>query len=185
MKFLPTILEGACVVESEPHEDERGYFSRLRCSKQFAEHGLPGSFVQTSLSFNASKGTFRGLHYQLPPSREGKLVRCIAGSLRDIIVDLRPDSRTFLRHCWVALDDERLSAVFVPPGFGHGFITEADDTKVLYEMSDYYAPDLARGLRWNDPLLSIGEISGIKHIHPRDAGYPDAAVSDFEVFRSL
>jgi dTDP-4-dehydrorhamnose 3,5-epimerase len=108
----------------------------------------------------------------------------VQGTIDDVIVDLRPHSPTFLRHYWVTLSSERIEAIFVPPGFAHGFLTGTDGTRVLYEMSDYHAPELARGLRWNDPLLSIAEIAGIEHIHPRDAEYPDARLPDFEVFRS-
>lgn len=184
MNFRPTPLKDAFVVRSELHEDQRGWFTRLRCSREFAENGLAETFVQTNLSFSARKGTFRGLHYQIPPSREGKLVRCLEGLIHDVIVDLRPDSPTFLEHHWVTLDSDSIEAIFVPPGFAHGFLTGKDRTRVLYEMSDYYAPELARGMRHDDPLLAIGTIEGIEHIHPRDAEYPDAHVGDFDVFRS-
>lgn len=183
MQFIPTALEGAFVVESETHADSRGFFARLRCSREFAAHGLPETFVQTNLSFNEHKGTFRGLHFQVPPSTESKLVRCLKGAIRDVIVDLRPDSPSFLEHAWISLSAGVLAAVFVPAGFAHGFITEQDDTLVLYEMSDYFAPELARGIRWNDSMLSLGDLPGITTIHPRDAGYPDLDSEQLEVFR--
>lgn len=183
MQFVPTPLKDAFIVESQLQLDTRGSFARLRCSREFASNGLPADFVQTNLSYNERKGTFRGLHFQIPPSKEGKLVRCIKGSMRDLIVDLRPNSDTFLQHAWIDLSAERPIAVFVPPGFAHGFLTQESDVSVLYEMTDYYAPELARGMRWNDPLLAIRGISGIESIHPRDASYPDLGKDQLEVFR--
>lgn len=183
MRFVPTRLEGTYEIDTEAYGDARGFFVRLRCSREFADASIPFEFVQTSLSFNASKGTFRGLHYQIPPSREGKLVRCVRGAARDLIIDLRPGSDTFLDHAWVELSAEKLNAVFIPPGCAHGFLTQEDSTLVLYEMTDFFAPDLARGARWNDPLFRIPEISGIVNIHPRDASYPDLDREDLEVFR--
>jgi dTDP-4-dehydrorhamnose 3,5-epimerase len=184
MRFVPAGLEGAYEIVSEAYEDARGFFARLRCSREFADAGIPFEFVQTNLSFNARKGTFRGLHYQIPPSHEGKLVRCVQGVARDLVVDLRPDSTTFLDHVWVELSRQKLNAVFVPPGCAHGFLTQEDGTLVLYEMTDFYAPELARGARWNDPLLRLPEISGIENIHPRDASYPDLDRRELEVFRA-
>jgi dTDP-4-dehydrorhamnose 3,5-epimerase len=183
MQFKETSLEGAFVVESEAHLDSRGFFARLRCSREFALHGLPDAFVQTNLSYNKATGTFRGLHFQAPPSTECKLVRCLRGSMRDVIVDIRPGSATFLEHTWISLSADVLAAVFVPAGFAHGFITESDDTLVLYEMTDFFAPELARGMRWNDPALSITELPGLTTIHPRDAEYPDLDLRQLEVFR--
>lgn len=183
MRFEPTRLEGVYRIAPEIHEDSRGFFTRLRCSREFLDAGLPAEFVQTNVSFNTHKGTFRGLHYQVPPSREGKLVRCIRGSLRDVVVDLRPDSDSFLEHVWVTLSAAELNAVFVPSGCAHGFLTESDDTLILYEMTDYYAPELGRGIRWSDPLIGLDVIEGIAQIHPRDASYADLHRRDLEVFR--
>ena len=173
MEFLRTSLTDAYIVRSILQEDERGFFARVRCSEEFAAHGLPSSFVQASFSQNISAATFRGLHYQGPPSQEGKLVRCIAGAIDDVIVDMRPDSQTFLKHEWFGLSSRDLTALYIPPGFAHGFLTVDDHTTVMYDMSDFYAPDLARGIRWNDPLLNVVMPREIKVINRRDEEYPD------------
>jgi dTDP-4-dehydrorhamnose 3,5-epimerase len=182
VRILDAGLEDACLIESDRHEDDRGYFSRLRCSREFEAHGLPGHFVQTNLSYNQHAGTFRGLHFQLPPSQEGKLVRCLAGSIVDVILDLRPDSATYLKHKWFELDDQNVRALYVPTGFAHGFLTRADDSVVLYEMTDFYAPDLQCGLRWDDPALDIRIPGDVANIHPRDAAYPELDESSLKVF---
>ena len=173
MRFTETELADAWLLESERHVDKRGYFTRLRCSNEFVERSLPSDFVQTNLSYNRTARTFRGLHYQAPPSREGKLVRCIRGKIADVIVDLRPGSRTYLRHQRICLDATQLKALFVPAGFAHGFLTLMDDTEVLYEMSDYYAPELARGIRWDDPALNIDMPGEVVCVSSRDTEYPD------------
>jgi len=182
MRFVETDLAGAWLLEPDKKADERGYFVRLRCAREFAERGLPLEFVQTNLSYNRSAGTFRGLHYQVPPSREGKLVRCIRGAIDDIIVDLRPGSRSYLHHQWFRLDAEGLKALFVPAGFAHGFRTLEEGSEVLYEMSDYFAPDLARGIRWDDPALGITMPGEVVCINPRDAAYPDLDGASLAVF---
>ncbi len=183
MRFVETTLAGAWLVQPEKQRDERGFFTRLRCAREFPAHGLPGEFLQTNLSHNRLAGTFRGLHYQLPPSHEGKLVRCIQGAVADVIVDLRPDSPSWLRHEWFDLDADNLNALFVPAGFAHGFLTRQDDAIVLYEMTDYYAPELGRGLRWDDPGLGIRMPAAIKTTHPRDANYPDLDKGALDVFK--
>lgn len=173
MHFVETGLADAWLVEPDQHADDRGFFCRLRCSGEFPEHGLPAYFVQTNLSHNRLAGTFRGLHYQVPPSQEGKLVRCIRGAVADIIVDLRLGSPTLLQHAWFELTAAALNALYVPPGFAHGFYTRQDDSLVLYEMTDYYQPELGRGVRWDDPALGIEMPGEITCIHPRDAAYSD------------
>lgn len=183
MRFVETSLAGAYRVESTVHRDARGYFARMRCSREFARAGLPGEFVQTNFSHNVTCGTFRGLHYQVPPSSEGKLVRCVAGAIDDVIVDLRPDSPSFLRHEWVRLSADELAALFVPSGFAHGFLTAADATTVMYEMTDYHAPELGRGVRWNDPSLGLSLPGEIAVVADRDTGYPDLALESLEPFR--
>ena len=182
IRIHATGLETACIVDADRFEDDRGFFTRLRCTREFGALGLPTQFVQTNLSFNEKAGTFRGLHYQAPPSEEGKLVRCIDGSIWDVIVDLRPRSKSYLQHVWVQLSAEETRALFVPPGFAHGFITERDRTSVLYEMTDYYAPELSRGMRWDDPSLNIELPRPISVIHERDAGYPNSDPQDFRAF---
>ena len=183
MRFTESTLDGVWIIESESHRDDRGFFARLRCAREFEDHGIQGQFVQTNLSYNRDAGTFRGLHYQAAPSREGKLVRCVSGGIADIVVDLRRSSPGFLRHEWFDLDAENMRALFVPPGFAHGFFTRADDTLVLYEMTDYFAPELGRGVRWNDPALGIELPGAVRNIHPRDEDYPDLvpdALTDFD-----
>ncbi len=155
MRFEKLPIDGAFLVRIEPRTDARGFFARTFCRREFAEAGLPDTFVQDSISHNSKQGTVRGLHFQWPPSREGKLVRCTRGSLFDVLVDLRPDRASYLAHVHVVLNQESQEAVFVPPGVAHGFQTLADDTDVLYQMTDYYVPDLAAGVRWNDPAFGI------------------------------
>jgi dTDP-4-dehydrorhamnose 3,5-epimerase len=155
MRFTATPLDGAYLVEPEPHEDKRGLFARTFCAREFHNHGLRSAFVQCNTSWNISKGTVRGLHYQLAPSPEAKLVRCTAGALWDVIVDLRPDSATYLQHFGVELTSENRRALYIPELFAHGFQTLEDSTEVFYQMSDFYAPELAQGLRYNDPKLAI------------------------------
>ncbi len=155
MKFLPTPLAGAYLIEPERLEDERGFFARSFCQDEFRKHGLKPAVAQCNLSWNRKRGTLRGLHYQAAPHEEAKVVRCTRGAVWDVIVDLREGSPTRLR--WHALElnaDNRL-ALYVPEGFAHGFQTLADDSEVLYQMSESYRPDLARGLRWDDPRLKI------------------------------
>ncbi len=172
MRFEPLILHGAWLVTPEQAVDERGFFARTICVKEFAAQGLNGSFVQSSISYNRRRGTFRGLHFQWPPSREAKLVRCVRGSVLDILLDLRPGSATFLQHVRVTLDDSLRNSVYIPAGFGHGFQTLADDAEVQYHMTDEFRPDLADGLRWDDPAFAIQLPLPISVIAARDAAYP-------------
>jgi dTDP-4-dehydrorhamnose 3,5-epimerase len=155
VRFHPTKLKDAYVVELEAIEDERGTFARSFCSREFREHGLADSFVQCNLSWNRRRGTLRGLHFQRPPSAEVKLVRCTSGALWDVIVDLRPDSPTYLQHFGIELSATNRLALYIPELFAHGFQTLEDSTEVLYQMSAYYAPEHAAGLPYNDPRLSI------------------------------
>jgi len=155
MRFAATTLEGACIVEPEPHEDNRGLFARTFCAREFRNHGLTSAFVQCNTSWNVRKGTVRGLHYQQSPSSEAKLVRCTAGALWDVIVDLRADSPTYLQHFGVELTSTNRRALYIPEMFAHGFQTLEDGTEVFYQMSEFYAPELAQGLRYNDPKLAI------------------------------
>jgi dTDP-4-dehydrorhamnose 3,5-epimerase len=155
MRFIATKLAGAWIVEPQPHEDSRGLFARTYCAREFREQGLVDSFVQCNTSWNACKGTVRGLHYQVPPSPEVKLVRCTAGSLWDVIVDLRPNSPTYLRHVAVELSARNRLALYIPEMFAHGFQALEDATEVFYQMSDFYAPKLAKGIRYDDPKVAI------------------------------
>lgn len=183
MKFRAQDLPGAFLIEPEPHADERGFFARTWCADEFAEAGLPSEIVQTNLSRTRLRGTIRGMHYQRPPSREGKVVRCIAGGIFDVIVDIRPDSPAFLRHVGVELTPENRLALYVPPGFAHGFQTLEVDSEVWYQMTDRYQPGLGGGLRWDDPALGIEWPLEPTAINDRDATYPDLDRSALECFR--
>jgi dTDP-4-dehydrorhamnose 3,5-epimerase len=180
MIFQMTKLSGACVVEVEPRADERGYFARTFCEREFAEHGLPIGFPQCNLSFNKTAGTLRGMHYQAAPLREAKLVRCTRGAIYDVIVDLRVDSPTRYQWVGVELTAENATALFIPEGFAHGFVTLADATEVFYHMSDFHRPDGARGARWNDPRFGIQWPRGPSVISERDATYPDFDPEHFD-----
>jgi len=174
MHFEPLPLPGALRVRLERHDDERGFFARTACLREFRAHGLPQQWVQSSISWNRRRGTVRGLHFQWPPSQEAKLVRCVRGAIFDVLLDLRPGTESFLRHHALELDDERRDAVYVPAGVAHGFQTLRDDVEVLYQMSDYYVPELAAGVRWNDPALAIAwPLTSDLTIATRDAGYAD------------
>jgi dTDP-4-dehydrorhamnose 3,5-epimerase len=155
MHFIETALQGAFIVELQPHKDERGFFARTFCAREFRAQGLIETFVQCNTSWNSQKATVRGLHYQLPPSCEVKLVRCTAGALWDVIVDLRPASPTYLQHIGVELTAANRKALYIPEMFAHGFQSLEDGTEVFYQMSEFYTPGLARGLRYDDPKLGI------------------------------
>ncbi len=155
MRFEPLKLNGAFLVEPQPHEDARGFFARTFCAREFAEQGLASVFVQSSVSFNNQRGTLRGLHYQRAPAGEVKLVRCTAGAIYDVIVDLRSDSPTYLQHYGVELTAWNRRSLYVPEMFAHGFQTLEDETEVFYQISEYHAPDKAAGLRFDDPKLNI------------------------------
>lgn len=155
MIFTETELPGAFVIELERRGDERGFFARAWCRREFEERGLSGRIVQCNLSFNDRSGTLRGLHYQVAPSEETKLVRCISGAVYDVIVDLRPSSPTFKRWLGVELTADNRCALYVPEGFAHGYQTLIDGTETLYQVSEFYAPDAERGVRWDDPAFGI------------------------------
>jgi dTDP-4-dehydrorhamnose 3,5-epimerase len=176
--FTETRLAGAYVIDLQLLGDERGFFARSFCQREFSEHGLDATIVQCNLSGSTRRGTLRGLHYQLPPRAEAKLVRCVRGAMHDVIVDLRPESSTFLRWVGVELTAESGRALFAPRGFAHGFQTLADDTEVFYQMSELYSPEAARGIRWNDPLLGIAWPEDVRCISARDGSYPDRHPSE-------
>jgi dTDP-4-dehydrorhamnose 3,5-epimerase len=174
VQFESLSVAGARLVRIEPQVDQRGFFARTFCVAQFAQHGIPTEAVQTSISFNEQAGTVRGLHFQWPPSREAKLVRCVRGRLYDVLLDLRPESPSYLRHVALTLDEDNRDAVFIPHGVAHGFQTLAARTEVLYQMSDVHAPQLAGGVRWNDPAFGIHwPVTQNVVISERDARYPD------------
>ena len=185
MIFGQTELPGAYIVELEKLEDERGYFARSWCQREFEAHGLDARLVQCNVSMNRKAGTLRGMHFQMPPFAEAKLVRCTRGALFDVIIDLRPDSPTFLKWFGIELTSDNGKMMYIPKGFAHGFLTLEDDTEVFYQMSEFYAPECARGVRWNDPLFGIKWPRNKTVISARDATYPDSAESDFALFRNM
>jgi len=171
--FTPTAVEGVFLVDLQPREDERGFFARSWCRREFADVGLETELVQCNVSLTRQRGTLRGLHWQLPPHGEAKLVRCTRGALWDVAVDLRPDSPSYLQHVGAELTAENRRALFLPVGCAHGFQTLADDTEIFYQMSAYYAPEAQRGARWNDPSLGIAWPIASPTLTTRDAAYPD------------
>ena len=173
MKFTSTAIYGCKIIDLERIEDERGFFARAWCADEFRQAGLSDHMVQSSLSFNRNAGTLRGMHLQVPPSREGKLVRCIRGAIFDVVVDLRSVSESYLEKVTIRLDDEIRTALYVPPGCAHGFQTLEDDSEVLYMMTDVYQPELSQGFRWDDPAFDIDWPIENPTIHIRDAEYPD------------
>jgi dTDP-4-dehydrorhamnose 3,5-epimerase len=169
--FTPTSLAGAFVVDLERLEDDRGFFARSFCSEELAAQGLASVFSQCSVSFNVAKGTLRGMHFQASPHDEEKLVRCTAGSIFDVIVDIREGSPTHRRWYGSTLSAANHRALYIPKGFAHGFLTLTDATEVFYMISVPYAPGFGRGLRWNDPVLGIDWPDQPAVISGRDAGY--------------
>lgn len=155
MKFTETTVQGAYLIDPEPRGDERGFFARLWCRDEFAAHGLTTDFVQCNGSFSVHRGTLRGLHYQAAPFGEVKLVRCVRGSVFDVLVDLRADSPTYTRWFGVELTAENHRMVYVPEGCAHGYLTLEDRSEVEYPVSRAYKPDAERGIRWNDPRFAI------------------------------
>jgi dTDP-4-dehydrorhamnose 3,5-epimerase len=185
MKFTETWLAGAFLIDIDPRQDERGFFARTFCRREFEEQGLEPNLVQCSISFNERKGTLRGIHFQRSPFQETKIVRCTAGAILDVIVDLRADSPTFLKYLAVELTAENRRALYVPKDFAHGFQTLKDATEVSYQMSEFYAPDSAAGLRWNDPFLAIEWPAPVSVMSPQDAAYPDCQGLNDPRLRSL
>ena len=173
MKFEETELKGAFVVEPDRLVDERGFFARTWCRKEFEQHGLNSNVVQCNMSFNRNKGTLRGMHYQAPPFEEAKLVRCTMGSIFDVIIDLRPNSKTFMQWISIELTAENRKMIYIPEGFAHGFLTLEDDTEVFYQMSEFYVPGYTRGVRWNDPKFKIEWPDDIQTISIKDKNFND------------
>lgn len=180
MRFTPTPLTDAWLVELDKIEDERGYFARSWCAREFAAQGLEASLVQCSTSFNATRGTLRGLHYQAAPHAETKLVRCTRGAVFDVIADLRPASPTFLRWFGAELTADNGRMLYIPRGFAHGFQTLAADSEVFYQMSDWYEPAAARGVRWDDPLLGVRWPLAVSVISAKDRGYGPSSAERFQ-----
>lgn len=172
MKFSESPIKGVFVVTALPFEDDRGWFARVFCKKEFHDVGVDVEFVQFNQSFNRLKGTFRGMHYQAPPFAEKRLVRCIAGSMIDFVVDLRKDSTTFLQSFSVELSAENRSMILIPEGIAHGFITLEDKTSILYHHTPGYHPEAERGLRFDDPRIRLKMPHPIAVSADRDRTYP-------------
>ena len=173
MIFTAAPIPGAYVIDPERLEDERGFFARTWCQREFKAHGLNPGLAQCNISYNRRKGTLRGMHYQAVPHAEARLVRCTSGAIYDVIVDLRPDSVTFKRWFPVELTADNRRMLYIPEGLAHGFLTSRDDTEVFYQMSEFYTPGSARGVRWNDPAFGIEWPQEIQVIAERDRNYPD------------
>lgn len=173
MKFIETELSGAFIVEAEPFEDERGSFARVWCQREFEAHGLNPRLVQCNISQNKKKGTLRGMHFQAAPSAEAKLVRCIRGGLCDVIIDLRAGSPAYGKWTAVELTADSPRMLYIPEGFAHGFQTLEDNTDVFYQMSEFYVPECAMGIRWNDPLFNIEWPLAAPILSDKDRNYPD------------
>ncbi|ULB45223.1 dTDP-4-dehydrorhamnose 3,5-epimerase [Limnospira fusiformis KN01] len=171
MKFTETQLKGAYIIELEPIQDERGFFSRSWCQKEFSERGLNSNLVQCNISFNRHKGTLRGMHYQAKPHEEAKLVRCTMGAIYDVIIDIRPDSPTFKQWVAVELTAENRRMLYIPEGMAHGFQTLTDNTEVFYQMSEFYHPESARGIRWDEPIFGITWIHNNPIMSDNDKNY--------------
>jgi dTDP-4-dehydrorhamnose 3,5-epimerase len=174
MIFTETPLKGAYVIDPERLADERGFFARTWCRREFEAHGLDATLAQCSVSFNQKMGTLRGMHYQAAPHAEHKLVRCTTGIIYDVIVDLRPGSGTFRQWFAAELSADNRRMLYIPEGLAHGFLTLADNTEVFYQISEYYVPESARGVRWNDPAFAI-----TWPVHPRIVSQRDSTYADF------
>ncbi len=176
MRFIAMRLAGLWLVEPELLRDERGFFARTWCEREFREHGLDSRLVQCNISFNQKRGTLRGMHYQVAPYEETKLVSCTQGSIYDVAVDLRPGSATFRQWIGIELSVENRRMLYIPAGFAHGFITLEDQSTVFYQMSEFYHAEAARGVRWNDPALGIEWPIPVAVISDKDRSYPDLAI---------
>ena len=172
MLFTETKLKGAFIIDLEKRADNRGFFARTFCAKEFSAHGLNLIVAQCSVSFNSKKGTLRGMHYQVSPATETKLVRCTHGAIYDVIIDMRPESPTYLSHIGVELTAENGRALYVPEMFAHGFQTLTNETEVAYHIGEFYAPDYQRGLCYDDPAFGIEWPIPVSEISQKDTCWP-------------
>ena len=173
MRFIETSLKGAYTIELEKKGDERGFFARFFCKDEFARHGLNNEVMQINNSLSTNKGTLRGMHYQLPPYQEDKIVRCLHGSLYDVIIDLRQESPTFGQWYGAELTSDNRTMMYVPKGFAHGLVTLEPNTEILYLVTQFYAPEFERGIRWNDPNFNIQWPVEPVEISDKDRNHPD------------
>ena len=173
MKFHPTPIEDVFIVDVEPIEDSRGFFARAWCSREFQKKGLKNTIAQCNVSFNYKKGSVRGMHYQLPPYEEVKMVRCISGAIFDVVIDLRKDSSTYKKWFGAELSATNYKMLYVPEGFAHGYQTLEKDSVVFYQVTEYYQPGAERGVRWDDPAFNIEWPLTLSEISDKDKSYPD------------
>ena len=175
MTFIETKLNGAYVIEIQKLEDTRGFFARTWCKNEFERHGLISHLMQANISFSNKKGTLRGMHYQIAPNQESKLVRCTKGAIYDVIIDLRPNSLTYKQWLGIELTAENYKMLYVPESFAHGFQTLENDTEVIYQVSQFYAPQSERGVRYNDPAFGIKWPVDVQVITDKDNNWADYA----------
>lgn len=172
MLFTETALKGAFIIDLEQRQDPRGFFARTFCASEWSAHGLKPTIAQCNVAFNYNSGTLRGMHYQDPPACEVKLVRCTSGAIYDVIIDMRPHSATYLDHIGVELTAQNRRALYVPEMFAHGYQTLTDSAEVVYQMSEFYAPEYQRGLRYDDPAFNIEWPLAISEISEKDTSWP-------------
>ena len=173
MRFFPTTVDGAYLLELEPSEDERGYFARVKSREAFESRGLVSDLSESSISYNRRRATLRGMHYQAAPHEETKLVTCVGGRIFDVIVDLRKNSSSYMQSYGIELSPEKRRSLYVPAGVAHGFLTLADDSYVYYQIGGEYAPEAARGIRWDDPALNVDWPLVPEVVSERDRGFED------------
>ena len=176
MIFTETRIKGAFIIEPQKHQDERGFFARVWCQKEFSNNGLCDYVAQVNASYNKSKGTLRGMHYQQVPYGEIKLVRCTAGAIYDVIIDLRPESATYRQWLGVELTSSNQKMLYIPENFAHGYQTLEDDSEITYQVSEFYTPHAEAGIRYDDPMFSIRWPIGITAISEKDLNWPDFTV---------
>lgn len=176
MKFTEAKLTGACVIEIKKFEDQRGFFARGWCQKEFEAHGINFIPVQANIGFSATQGTLRGLHYQTTPHQEAKLIRCVKGAVFDVIVDMRPESPTYKQWFGVELAADNYKMLYIPEGCAHGYLSLQDNSEVFYQVSEFYAPGYEQGIRWDDPAFQIDwPIKKGLTISEKDQSWPDYA----------
>ena len=185
MRFVETALAGAYKIELEKRTDARGFFARAFCIREFEDHGLSPRITQVNIALTRHAGTLRGLHFQFPPMAEAKLVRCTRGSILDVIVDLRPESSTYLRHLPIELNEENHTALYVPERFAHGYQVLIDDTELTYHASEFYSPAHESGIRFDDPRLEIGWPLQASGVSSRDESWPLLADREPEIARRM
>ena len=185
MIFTETALKGAFLIDIEPRNDDRGFFTRAFCQKEFEEHGLKPTIAQANLAFNHHKGTVRGMHFQFPPAAETKTVRCTRGAIVDIIVDLRPESPTYLQHIEVELTEDNHRAIYVPERFAHGYQVLCDKTETSYQVGEFYTPGSEGGLMYNDPRLGLSWPLPLTVISEKDQSWSLLEVQEADLKRRM